>query len=135
MSRPRKALGRIHGLAVRFGEPATGTLLVGEGIETVLSLVTAMPGHRRRPPHSPPAASAHSRRLPASRAWSSHATTTRTAERAAERLVRRCASARVATLVVAPEGDDFNDDLVALGSQALAARLAPMLRLPGRAGE
>ena len=40
---PRKALGRIHGLAVRFGEPAAGTLLVGEGIETVLSIVTAIP--------------------------------------------------------------------------------------------
>ena len=44
VSRPRKALGRIHGLAVRFGEPHTAaTLLVGEGIETVLSLVTAVP--------------------------------------------------------------------------------------------
>ena len=44
MERPRKALGRIHGLAVRFGEPdAASTLLVGEGIETVLSLVTALP--------------------------------------------------------------------------------------------
>ncbi len=44
VSRPRKALGRIHGLAVRFGEPhGAATLLVGEGIETVLSLVTAWP--------------------------------------------------------------------------------------------
>ena len=35
---PRKALGRIHGFAVRFGHPADGvTLLVGEGIETALS--------------------------------------------------------------------------------------------------
>ena len=41
---PRKALGRIYGLAVRFGRPADGaSLLVGEGIETVLSLVTAVP--------------------------------------------------------------------------------------------
>ena len=42
---PRKALGCIRGLAVRFGTPADGlaTLLVGEGIETVLSLVTAVP--------------------------------------------------------------------------------------------
>ena len=31
---PRKALGRIHGRAVRFGRP-DATLLVGEGIETV----------------------------------------------------------------------------------------------------
>ena len=42
---PRKALGRVHGRAVRFGGPASGaTLLAGEGIETVLSLVTAVPG-------------------------------------------------------------------------------------------
>ena len=43
--RPRKALGRVHGRAVRFGGSASGaTLLAGEGIETVLSLVTAVPG-------------------------------------------------------------------------------------------
>ena len=36
---PRKALGRIHGRAVRFGRPAAdASLLVGEGIETVLSI-------------------------------------------------------------------------------------------------
>ena len=41
---PRKALGRIHGLAVRFGAPSDNApLVVGEGIETVLSLVTAVP--------------------------------------------------------------------------------------------
>ena len=41
---PRKALGRIHGLAVRFGTPSDlAPLVVGEGIETVLSLVTAVP--------------------------------------------------------------------------------------------
>ena len=42
---PRKALGRVHGHAVRFGAlPATGaTLLAGEGIETVLSLVAPVP--------------------------------------------------------------------------------------------
>ena len=43
---PRKALGRVYGHAVRFGTvPADGlaSLVVGEGIETVLSLVTAVP--------------------------------------------------------------------------------------------
>ena len=44
LARPRKALGRVHGQAVRFGGSASGaTLLAGEGIETVLSLVTASP--------------------------------------------------------------------------------------------
>ena len=45
LMRPRKALGRVHGRAVRFGGSASGaTLLAGEGIETVLSMVTAVPG-------------------------------------------------------------------------------------------
>ena len=45
LTRPRKALGRVHSRAVRFGGTASGaTLLAGEGIETVLSLVTAVPG-------------------------------------------------------------------------------------------
>ena len=56
-------------------------------------------------------------------------------ERAAERLVRRSARTDVTALVIVPESDDFNSDLVALGPQALAARLAPILRLPLRAGE
>ena len=38
----RKALGRVFGRAVRLGAPGS-TLLVGEGIETVLSLVSAAP--------------------------------------------------------------------------------------------
>ena len=43
LAHPRKALGRIHGHAVRFAMPTrdAATLLVGEGIETVLSLVAA----------------------------------------------------------------------------------------------
>ena len=134
VSRPRKALGRIHGLAVRFGQPFAGTLIVGEGIETVLSLVTAMPDTV-----AAAALSAGSLGAFAPPAGVTRLVIARDndpeGERAAERLVRRCTSARVATLVVAPEGDDFNSDLVALGSQALAARLAPILRLPGRAGE
>ena len=47
---PRKALGRIHGPAVRFGTvPADGlaSLVVGEGIETVLSLITDVPEESR----------------------------------------------------------------------------------------
>ena len=48
VARPRKALGRVHGLAVRFGTPAGGTLLVGEGIETVLALLTAVSRYAAR---------------------------------------------------------------------------------------
>ena len=46
VTNPRKALGRIFGHAVRFGAvPGDGlaSLVVGEGIETVLSLIAAVP--------------------------------------------------------------------------------------------
>ena len=134
VARPRKALGRVYGLAVRFGAPAAGTLLVGEGIETVLSLVTAMPDAVAAAALSagslgafaPPAGIA---RLVIARDNDPDG------ERAAERLARRCARAGVAAHVLVPEGEDFNDDLLALGSAALRARLAPFFRFAGERGE
>ena len=130
---PRKALGRVHGLAVRFGEPAPATLLVGEGIETVLSIVTAMPDTV-----AAAALSAGSLGAFAPPAGVAQLVIARDndveGERAAERLVRRCARTGVAALVVVPDGGDFNDDLVSLGAQALTARLAPLFRHPAQAG-
>ena len=131
--RPRKALGRVHGRAVRFGDPGSGTLLVGEGIETVLSIVTALP-------ETVAAAALSAGSLGA---FAPPAGVTRLViardndpegERATERLARRCARAGVATLVVAPEGEDFNSDLVALGAPTLHARLAPIFRRSAGAG-
>ena len=134
VTRPRKALGRVHGLAIRFGVPAAGTLLVGEGIETVLSIVTALPDAVAAAALSagslgafvPPAGL---QRLVIARDNDPEG------ERAADRLARRCASARIAAHVLVPEGEDFNDDLVALGSSTLAARLAPIFRFAGVRGE
>ena len=134
MARPRKALGRVHGLAVRFGDPAPATLLVGEGIETVLSLVTAMPDTVAAAALSAGSLGAFApppgvTRLVVARDSDAEG------ERAAERLARRCARAGVTPLVIVPEGSDFNDDLLALGSAALAARLAPLLRFAGEQRE
>ena len=134
VARPRKALGRVHGLAVRFGDPTPPTLLVGEGIETVLSLVTAMPDTVAAAALSAGSLGAFApppgvRRLVVARDNDPDG------ERAAERLARRCARAGVTAQVLVPEGDDFNDDLLALGSAALAARLAPLLRCAGERGQ
>ncbi len=127
---PRKALGRVYGLAVRFGavSPDDGAaLVVGEGIETVLSLVTAVPEIKAAAALSagslgafaPPPGTA---RLVIARDNDVDGAL------AAERLARRCARAGVAATVVVPVGNDFNDDLVALGAAALRARFAPLFR-------
>ena len=128
VSRPRKALGRVHGHAVRFGDPADGaSLLVGEGIETVLSLVTAVPS----------IAAAAALSAGSLGAFSPPAGTTRLViardnddegERAALRLARRCARASVAATVIVSRGSDFNEDLLTFGPAALAARTAAALR-------
>ena len=128
VSRPRKALGRVHGHAVRFGRPADGaSLLVGEGIETVLSLVTASPDITAAAALSagslgafaPPAGTA---RLVIARDNDEEG------ERAALRLARRCARAGVAATVIVPRGADFNEDLLTFGPAALAAWTAAALR-------
>ena len=128
ISRPRKALGRVHGHAVRFGDPADGaSLLVGEGIETVLSLVTA----------SPEIAAAAALSAGSLGAFSPPAGTARLViardndeegEHAALRLARRCARAGVAATVIVSRGGDFNEDLLAFGPAALAAWTAAALR-------
>ena len=129
---PRKALGRVYGLAVRFGVPSDdAALVVGEGIETVLSLVTAVPEITAAAALSagslgafaPPPGVA---RLVIARDNDEDGAL------AAERLVRRSARAGIASTVIVPAGGDFNDDLVALGAPALRARLAPLLRCAGR---
>ena len=134
VARPRKALGRVHGLAVRFGNPAPTTLLVGEGIETVLSLVTAIPDTVAAAALS--AGSLGAFTPPAGLQGLIIARDNDPdGERAAARLARRCTRAGLAAHVLVPGGADFNDDLLALGSAGLAARLAPLVRFAGVRGE
>ena len=132
VKRPRKALGRIYGHAVRFGSPGA-TLLVGEGIETVLSLVTAIPRITAAAALSagslgafaPPPGVA---RLVIARDNDAEG------DQAARRLARRCARSGVDTAIVVSEGGDFNDELISRGPAALAARIAPLFRFAGEKG-
>ena len=134
---PRKGLGRIHGFAVRFGEPAAAsTLLVGEGIETVLSLVTVLPhgALQAMTPSGTFAAAALS-----AGGLGTFVPPLMTArlivvqdrdeegERASRRLQLRCTRLGIASIVLLPAGNDFNDDLRSFGPEPLARRLAPLV--------
>ena len=118
---------------MRFGAPSDDApLVVGEGIETVLSLVTAVPEITAAAALSagslgafaPPPGIA---RLVIARDNDEDGAL------AAERLARRCARAGVAATVIVPVGNDFNDDLVDLGAAVLRARFAPLFRGAARA--
>ncbi len=128
----RKALGRVYGFAVRFGVPADSVapLLVGEGIETVLSLVTAVPDITAAAALS--AGSLGSFPVPPDCSGLVIARDNDPeGEQAAQRLARRCARAGVVATVILPDGGDFNDDLALLGADVLAARFGPLFRFPG----
>ncbi len=126
LSSPRKALGRVHGHAVRFGAPGAGTLLVGEGIETVLSVVTAIPDTVAAAALSAGSLGAFAPPTGLTRLVIARDNDPE-GERAAERLARRCARAGVAATVIVPRGTDFNEDLLTFGPAALAAWTAAAL--------
>ena len=127
---PRKALGRIFGHAVRFGTvPADGlaSLVVGEGIETMLSLITAVPEIGAAAALSAGSLGAFAPPPGVARIVIARDNDPDGAL-AAERLARRCARAGVAATIVVPVGNDFNDDILSLGAPALRARIAPIAR-------
>ena len=120
---PRRALGRIFGHAVRFGavrDDGLASLVVGEGIETVLSLITAVPEIGAAAALSAGSLGAFAPPPGVARIVIARDNDPDGAL-AAERLARRCARAGVAATVIVPEGNDFNDDLVALGADGACA--------------
>ena len=127
---PRKALGRIFGHAVRFSavrDDGLASLVVGEGIETVLSLITAVPEIGAAAALSAGSLGAFAPPPGVARIVIARDNDPDGAL-AAERLARRCARAGVPATVIVPMGNDFNDDLVAFGAEGLSARLGPFLR-------
>ena len=137
VTNPRKALGRIFGHAVRFGAvPGDGlaSLVVGEGIETVLSLIAAVPEIGAAAALSAGSLGAFAPPPGVARIVIAQDNDPDGAL-AAERLARRCAQAGVAATVIVPVGNDFNDDLISLGAPALRARLRTLVRFAGSGGE
>ena len=125
--RPRKAFGRVHGRTLRFGgSPSGAPLLAGNGIETVLSLVTAVDrslaesallvgSHGTfKPPHD----FALLVIAPDKDMENEHA---------ANRLQHLCDEGGIPSIVIFPEHSDFNDDLIAFGEETLSARIAPLI--------
>ena len=119
---PRKALGRVYSHAVRLVRHVPGAaLIVGEGIETVLSLTLVMP--------TVPSAAALSAGSLAAFTPPHHAShliiaadNDHEGQNAADRLHHRTLLLRIPATIILPQHADFNDDLHLLGHDALATR-------------
>ncbi|MCA0422967.1 MAG: toprim domain-containing protein [Proteobacteria bacterium] len=118
----RRAMGHLLGNAVRL-TPHDDILVVGEGIETMLSLVEAVPGL----PVWAALSSGHlgAVLLPEGVQRLYNAIDRDPAgQRAAERLRARATEVGVTVRVLEPRLGDFNDDLRAYGKEALRQHLA-----------
>jgi hypothetical protein len=126
----RRAMGHLLGNAVRL-TPHDDILVVGEGIETMLSLVEALPGL----PVWAALSSGHlgAVLLPEGVQRLYIAIDRDPAGRgAAERLSARATDSGIAVRVLEPQLGDFNDDLRAYGKEALRQHLACQIGLEER---
>ena len=121
VAHPRKALGRIHGCAVYFGE-VRSTLVVAQGIETALALRTACPELAVAATLTEANFGAYIAPARITRVLIARDNDTASAQ-AAERLLARCRRRALAATVIAAARKDFNDDLLAHGRDALGERI------------
>jgi len=123
---PRRSLGRLAGNGVRLNQGDGSTLLVGEGLETVLSLMPCFPGVGATAALS--AAHLAMLALPPGLTTLLIARDNDAAGRgAAERLRDRAEASSVAVTVLRPRLIDFNADLRRWGSGALLLRIGAQL--------
>ena len=124
---PKKVLGRLHGCAVRFGVPGD-VLIVGEGVETMLSIKTALP---HMPVDCALTAQHLSMYVPPRRVrslWIAR-DAGRPGENAARELERPMKTERPDLCVrhLKPRRDDFNTRLRQMGARRLARRLREIM--------
>ena len=127
---PRRAMGHILSNAVRIN-PVGDILVVGEGIETMLSIREACP----RLPVWAALSSSHlgAVLLPAGLKRLYIACDRDPAgQRAAERLSARAFEVGIGVIVLEPQLGDFNDDLRAYGPATLRAHLAEQIGVEDR---
>jgi hypothetical protein len=127
---PRRAIGALGGNGVRFG-PHAETMAAGEGIETMLSLRLAMSDM----PMIAALSAAHLAALippPQLRRLYIAADCDRAGQNAAAGLAARLNALSIETIQLTPQRKDFNDDLIADGTDMLAAQLADQLEAGDR---
>jgi hypothetical protein len=131
VSDPRRALGQLLGNGVRFDRsnsafPEAGVLAVGEGIETMLSLASVLPGL----PMIAGLSANHLAALAFAPSWRRlYVARDNDAAgiRASERLHERGHTAGIEVRDLVPIHNDFNLDLRRLGPAALLAHLETQL--------
>ena len=124
---PKKVLGRLHGCAVRFGT-AGDVLVVGEGVETMLSIKTALPHMPVNAALTAQHLSMYVPPLQVRSLWIAR-DAGRPGENAALELERRMKSERLDLHVrhLKPRHDDFNTRLRQMGPRRLARRLRELM--------
>ncbi|MBL0965266.1 MAG: toprim domain-containing protein [Blastomonas sp.] len=122
---PRRTMGHLLGHGVRFG-PTGETMAAGEGIETMLSLRQAIPAM----PMIAALSAAHLAALEFPQGLKRlyvACDNDAAGEGAYRRLAERAMAQGIAAVALRAEHDDFNTDLMALGSEALSVRLRSLL--------
>jgi len=125
LATPRRALGRLLGNGVRFGAP-TQTMAAGEGIETILSLRLVLPDM----PMVAALSAGHLAALilpPSLQRLYIVRDNDAPGGCAVAKLHSRAEGAGIETVLLTPQADDFNSDLVTVGRQALTALLRRQL--------
>ncbi|WP_281823498.1 DUF7146 domain-containing protein [Jannaschia rubra] len=122
---PRRAMGRLRGGGVRFGI-ATDILAAGEGIETVLSVRQALPDL----PTVAALSAAHLAAIDLSPALC-RLYVLRDVDPAGDTAVKtltdRATRLGIDTIPLTPSREDFNEDLMAFGADALSNHLRSQL--------